>query len=84
MIVLSDFPLWIYEWTGAALGLAGAALFSLNLRASRFGWLLFLLSNFVWIAYGIKAGAHWLVAMQVGFTLTSLVGVYRWLVTSRQ
>lgn len=82
-MLISDCPLWAYEWTGACLGLAGAGLLSLNVKASRFGWLLFLLSNMAWIAYGIKAGAHGLIVMQIGFTFTSLVGVYRWLVTNK-
>jgi len=47
------------------------------------GWLLFLLSNGAWIVYGIKVGAHGLVVMQIGFTLTSLMGVYRWLVAAK-
>ena len=42
---ISDIPRWAFEWAGAFLGLTGAALLSLNVRASRFGWLLFLLSN---------------------------------------
>lgn len=84
LIMFPDIPLWLYEWTGAALGLAGAALLSLNVKASRYGWLMFLLSNFAWIAYGLKSGAWGLVSMQAGFTLTSLVGVYRWLATNEQ
>lgn len=84
MIAFTVVPLWILEWTGAGLGLVGAALLSLNLKASRYGWLFFLLSNFAWTAYGIKTGAYGLVSMQVGFTFTSLVGVYRWLVASNK
>lgn len=77
-------PLWMLEWTGAALGLAGAALLSLNNAASRYGWLLFLLSNFAWICYGIVTGTYGLVSMQAGFTLTSMVGVYKWLIKPDQ
>ena len=76
-------PLCGYEWMGSCLGLAGAGLLSLNVKASRFGWLLFLLSNMAWIVYGIRTEAQGLVVMQIGFTFTSLVGVYRWLATSK-
>lgn len=31
----------LLEWTGAALGLAGAGLLALNLRVSGYGWLFF-------------------------------------------
>jgi len=41
------------EWTGAVLGLLGALLLSLNHRVSRYGWPLFLLSNFMWIGFGV-------------------------------
>jgi hypothetical protein len=82
MSALVVVPSWIFEWVGAGLGLVGAALLSLNLKASRYGWLFFLLSNFAWTAYGIRTDAYGLVAMQVGFTLTSLLGVYRWLFAS--
>jgi hypothetical protein len=83
MMLIPDGPLWAYEWTGACLGLAGAGLLSLNVKASRFGWPLFLLSNMAWIVYGIRTEMHGLVAMQIGFTITSLVGAYRWLATRK-
>lgn len=71
---------WIsfMEWSGAALGLLGALLLSMNRVFSRYGWLLFLLSNFMWIGFGIATEAWGLVFMQVGFTLTSLNGLVQW------
>jgi hypothetical protein len=73
----------IMEWVGAGLGLAGATLIALNVRASGYGWLLFLASNIAWIAYGVRVEAHGLVAMQLGFSVTSLVGIRRWLFSDR-
>ena len=82
-MLIPDCPLWAYEWTGSCLGLAGAGLLSLNMKASPLGWVLFLLSNMAWIVYGIRTEAQGLVVMQIGFTFTSLVGIYRWLATSK-
>ena len=71
--------LFVLEWTGAIMGFIGAALLASNTRVSPYGWILFLMSNVVWIAYGGIQSAWGLVAMQVGFTFTSLLGIWRWL-----
>lgn len=46
----------------------------------RLGFALFLISNGFWIAFGLRRKAPGLVAMQLVFTATSAVGVYRWLI----
>jgi len=72
------------EWTGAVLGLLGALLLSLNHRVSRYGWPLFLLSNFMWIGFGIATDAWGLVFMQIVFTLTSVNGLVQWFVRNKK
>jgi hypothetical protein len=37
----------------------------------------FLLSNVAWIVYAIATGALSLLAQNLGFTVTSLIGIYR-------
>lgn len=67
----------IFEWAGASAGLVGAALLVANTRASQYGWFGFLLANFCMIAFAID-GEHWdLLTQQVGFTATSLFGLWR-------
>lgn len=67
------------EWTGSLVGLLGAAMLaSGGVNAGR-GFVAFLVSNFCWIGFGLLQGATGLVVMQVGFTLTSLVGIRNWL-----
>lgn len=73
----------VLQWVGAALGLSGAALLALNVRISPWGWVFFLASNAAWIAFGLLAAVPGLVAMQLGFTLTSLLGTWRWLMAAR-
>ena len=68
-----------FEWAGSLTGLAGAGLLAMNTAWSGYGFLAFLISNLCWIAYGRMAGAKGLITMQLGFTVTSLVGIWRWL-----
>ncbi|GAB4129835.1 MAG: hypothetical protein Fur0040_12470 [Sideroxydans sp.] len=71
------------EWTGCIIGLCGAMLLAMNTRYSAWGWVLFLLSNAAWILFGLMTHATGLVVMQLGFTITSLMGVWKWLVVPR-
>jgi nicotinamide riboside transporter PnuC len=73
----------IMEWAGCVTGLCGAALLAMNNRYSGWGFVLFLSSNFAWIAYGLLSHATGMVVMQLGFTVTSLIGVWKWLIRPR-
>lgn len=67
----------VLEWSGALIGLAGAFLLASNTRVSRYGWVGFLLANFLMLGFGILGG-HWgLLTQQVGFTATSILGIHR-------
>lgn len=65
---------------GFAFGVAGALVLATCAPISRFGWLLFLASNFCWLTYAHGRGEVWLLAQQLVFTGTSLLGIWRWLV----
>ena len=52
---------------------------ALNESFSGFGWIAFLVSNIAWLVYGRLMRVHSIVLMQLVFTATSLVGIYRWL-----
>lgn len=69
----------VLEWSGAVLGVIGSALLALNRRYSGYGFVFFLASNVAWFAFGTITGTWGLVWMQIGFTVTSLIGLYRWL-----
>lgn len=68
----------ILEWGGTAAGVAGAAVLALDLPWSWVGWVLFLVSNLLWIGYGLTTNTWSLVTMQGVFTATSFLGLYRW------
>lgn len=66
------------EWAGCAFGLLGALLLATNTRASSLGFAAFLASNIAWIGYALARDVDGLLLQQAGFTLTSLLGLYRW------
>ena len=65
------------EWSGCGLGLLGAFLLATNTRASEFGWVAFLLANFAMIGLALGLERNGLLLQQVGFTATSILGIYR-------
>lgn len=70
----------LVEWSGTLLGMAGAGLLSANCKLSRFGWVLFLISNVFWIVFGIMCGHEGFTVQQVFFMGTSSIGIFRWIV----
>lgn len=68
----------LYEFLGCAFGLLGALLLSLNIKCSGWGFVAFLGSNIAWISFALQKGIGGLLVMQIGFTVTSLIGIYRW------
>jgi hypothetical protein len=67
------------EWLGAMTGIVGSALLALHLSISGWGFVLFLTSNLFWLWFGLRTRAWGMVTMQLGYTLTSVVGIVRWM-----
>lgn len=67
-------------WIGSSTGLAGSLLLSLRDEHSSYSFILFLISNFCWLTHSLKTRTYSMVFMQVGYTITSLYGIYNWLV----
>lgn len=71
------------ELTAAAFGVLGTVLLALNGRRAGWGFVAYLASNAGWIAFA-WAHNHWgLLAQQVAFTGSSLLGVWVWLIKPR-
>jgi Na+(H+)/acetate symporter ActP len=70
----------VVEWTGAILGMLGSLLLALNAAISGYGFIVFLTSNVCWLVFGIRNRAWGLVTMQIGFTVTSITGIYNWFI----
>ena len=67
----------ILEWSGAICGFLGAFLLATHTRLSRYGWLAFLVANLAMIVFAISIQKNGLLVQQIGFTVTSLLGIYR-------
>lgn len=70
----------LLQWVGCATGVVGSALLAWRSKWSGWGFVVYLLSNSCWIGFGVLTKAPGLVVMQLVFTATSAIGVWRWLV----
>ena len=68
----------VIEWSRSATGLLGAAILASNSAITGYGFMAFFISNLFWIAYAVRSRAWGLLAMQIGFTTTSVIGIWRW------
>lgn len=70
----------LLQWLGCVFGLAGSLLLAFKgLRFSGYGFVLYLVSNAFWAAYGVVTSAPALVVMQAGFSIASSIGIWQWL-----
>lgn len=67
------------EWTGAAFGIVGAVLVAANVAISKWGFILFLISNLLIGVYAWFANASGVLVMQIVYALINVVGVWRWM-----
>jgi nicotinamide riboside transporter PnuC len=67
----------ILEWIGTLSSLSGAFLLATHNRVSQYGWIAFLIANLALIGFSLGIGRHGLLLQQIGFTATSLIGLYR-------
>ena len=66
-------------WFAALTAMTGSGLLALRShRWSKWGFVAFLVSNLLWITWAIYAGATHLLVQNLGFTVTSVVGIVNW------
>lgn len=70
-----------YQWLGCWFGLAGAFCVAGRSALAGWGFVLFLISNLFWVAFSLATATPGLLVMQFGFVLTSLLGIFQWLIT---
>lgn len=71
------------ELFAAAFGILGNALLAYKGKHAGWGFVAFLASNAGWIAFALQHDHLGLLAQQLCFTATSLLGIYHWLVKPR-
>ncbi len=77
---MTSVSLEMLAWVGSISGAAGAIVLAPRKRYSGWGWVLFLLSNFFWIATAMGRSDLPQLFMQGVLTVTSLVGVWQYLI----
>lgn len=70
----------LLELAAGGLGITGALLLATRSRWAGWAWVLWLASNFGWIAHGAAHGMWALVAQNAVFSITSAVGIFTWLI----
>jgi len=70
----------ILEGVGAVAGIVGAGLIASNTQLSSYGWIGFSISSVTLAAFAIYIRAWWMLAMQICFSITNAVGLWRWLI----
>jgi hypothetical protein len=68
------------EWGGCLTGILGAWMLASKTKYSGWGFVVYLLSNTLWMAFGLITGSPGMVVMQIAFTGASAIGIWRWLV----
>lgn len=68
------------EMLSSALGLLGAILLASRSRFAGWAFAAWLLSNVGWLVFGAGHNHWFFFAQQIGFTATSLLGVWTWLI----
>lgn len=70
----------VIRWTGTFIGIAAAILIASNIDASKYAFVVFLVSSILWgiAAYSIKDYA--LLLLQVVFVIVDIYGIFRWFV----
>lgn len=66
---------------GFILGVGGSAMLMIkNHRWAHYGWAMYLGSNACWVSYAIMSSQGILLAQNLCFSVTSLIGVWTWIV----
>ena len=65
------------EMLGSILVIVGSITIAMHNRASKYGWVAFLLSNFCFIGLSVLINRPWMLLAQIVLANTSLLGLYK-------
>ncbi len=69
----------VLAWIGAAAGVLGAVLLSLNISISAYGYLLFMVSSLCLTVWARREKQNHQLMMQLVFTIINVNGCIQWL-----
>ena len=70
----------LIELIAAMFGLSGTLLLATKSQWAGWGFVAFLGSNAGWLAFAWHQGHQFMFIQQVGFTLSSFIGIWKWLI----
>lgn len=73
-------PYALIELCSMTCALVGSLLLALKGRLAAWGWVLFGLSNAGWIVFALGHRHWYFLAQQIGFSITSIIGIWSWLI----
>ncbi|OYZ03462.1 MAG: hypothetical protein B7Y42_00345 [Polaromonas sp. 28-63-22] len=71
--------IWV-EIFATTCGLFGSFVLACKGRHAQWGWVLFALSNIGWLAFGYGYGHWFFFIQQIGYSITSAIGIWKWLI----
>lgn len=66
------------KWTGTVLAMIGGLLVALNLGYVALGFLIWAISEILWLYVGIITKDKSLIWLQISFLAVDVIGIYRW------
>lgn len=73
----------LVEVFAAVCGLLGSLLLALRGQSAPWGWMFFMLSNIGWLTFSYGFSHWFLLVQQIGFSITSAIGIWKWLIEPR-
>lgn len=65
------------------MGILGAVLVAVKSPHAHWAWVLWLISNLSWTAYGLGVGQTSIALQQGAFSITSMIGLWHWVLRPR-
>lgn len=65
------------------MGILGAVLVAVKSPHAHWAWVLWLVSNLSWTAYGLGTGQTSIALQQGAFSITSMIGLWHWVLHPR-
>lgn len=70
------------QWLGCFFSVVGSLLLASRTQWSAYGWLVAIVGNLAWIAFGWIGNAQSVLFQSLSFALINAIGAYRWLSTA--
>lgn len=80
LLIALQAPFILVELFATACGLLGSLVLALKGDRANWGWVLFAMSNVGWLVFSFDHSHWFMFIQQIGFSITSAIGIWRWLI----